>query len=312
MKKHTILGAGGTIAYYTAQALHQDGKPVRLVSRAPQAIDPTDELVSADLLNAASTRKAVAGSEVVYLTAGLPYKAKIWVRDWPILMKNTIEACRAEGAKLVFFSNVYALGLVTGPMTEDLPLKPNSQKGQARAQVEQMLLDEMKKGDFPVVITRAADFYGPHTNKSAVNLMIIERLAQGKAAQVLVSDSIPHSYSYVPDMGRAMALLGQRPEADNQIWHLPTMHQGVTGKELVERTASLLGTKPKYSVVSKFMLRIVGLFNADVAGSLEMLYQFEHPYQLESRKFEAAFGMAPTPLDEGLHATIGHLRQPSA
>ncbi len=89
--------------------------------------------MKADLLNYDETEKAVAGSKIVYLMAGLKYDARVWRQQWPVIMRNTIDACKKHQAKLVFFDNVYAYGLVKGPMTEETPYNPVSKKGEVRA-----------------------------------------------------------------------------------------------------------------------------------------------------------------------------------
>src|ERR1035437_10014042 len=103
----TILGAGGVIGTELAKSLKEYTSQIRLVSRNPQKVNETDELLSADLLNFADVRKAVAGSSVVYLTAGLQYNAKFWKESWPKIMSNVISACKDSNAKLVFFDNIY-------------------------------------------------------------------------------------------------------------------------------------------------------------------------------------------------------------
>ncbi|MCD6374909.1 MAG: NAD(P)H-binding protein [Caldisericaceae bacterium] len=80
----TILGAGGTIANELARALQDFTNQIRLVSRQPKPVNETDQLVVADLTDAQATEQAVKGSEVVYLTVGLPYRTKIWQKHWPV------------------------------------------------------------------------------------------------------------------------------------------------------------------------------------------------------------------------------------
>src|SRR5512135_1567066 len=126
----TILGSTGIIGKEVARELYRSyTKDIRLVSRNPQHINPTDQLFKADLLNREQVFEAVKGSEVVYLTVGIQYSAKIWARQWPVIMRNVVDACMAEKARLVFFDNVYAYGKVEGPMTEDTPYNPCSKKG---------------------------------------------------------------------------------------------------------------------------------------------------------------------------------------
>jgi nucleoside-diphosphate-sugar epimerase len=117
----TILGAGGIISTEIAKNLPQYTKKIRLVSRAPQKVNATDDIMAADLLNGEQVMSAVQGSEVVYLTAGLKYNIKTWQTQWPIIVENVIDACIKHNAKLVFFDNVCAYGRVNGWMTEETP-----------------------------------------------------------------------------------------------------------------------------------------------------------------------------------------------
>jgi len=104
----TILGSSGIIGTEVAKALYKSyTTDIRLVSRNPKNVHPTDQLFRADLLDRDQVRHAVKGSEVVYLTAGIQYNAKIWAEKWPVIMQNVIEACKEQKAKLVFFDNVY-------------------------------------------------------------------------------------------------------------------------------------------------------------------------------------------------------------
>src|SRR5690606_30265253 len=98
----TILGASGVVGRELARALRAFTDRIRLVSRTPRAIDPKDEAHPADLLDAAATDRAVAGSDVAYLVAGLKYDTEVWREQWPRLMRNVIDACRRHGTRLVF------------------------------------------------------------------------------------------------------------------------------------------------------------------------------------------------------------------
>lgn len=305
----TILGAGGVIAHSLQHQLLSQNIPVRLVRRQAGAAPEGAESRSADLLNAQAVAEAVAGSEVVYLTPGLTYNARLWAEQWPVVMQNTIQACEKAGAKLVFFDNVYAYGLVDGPMTEATPYNPCSKKGEVRAQIARLLHDRMGRS-LDAMIVRAADFYGPHNKTSFAHIMVFERLAAGKGAQLLVADQVPHVFSYTPNAGVATALLGNNPSAYNQVWHLPAPENAITGKELVEIAAAALGVKPKYQVVGKGMLKMLGWFIPVLRENQEMLYQFERPYLFNSEKFKAAFPeFAVTSYAEGAATVAKSLQQ---
>jgi len=183
----TILGSGGIIANHLATSLPAYTDKIRLVSRNPKAVTGNEELVTADLTSAGQVMNAVKGSEVVYLTAGLQYNIKVWQEQWPTLMQNVINACKENGSRLVFFDNVYMYGKVVGPMTEETPFNPCSRKGEVRAQIATMILDEVKRGELTALIARAADFYGPATANSFLNMMVFENLRKGKSAQLMIS-----------------------------------------------------------------------------------------------------------------------------
>ncbi|TAE61701.1 MAG: NAD-dependent epimerase/dehydratase family protein [Bacteroidetes bacterium] len=300
---HTLLGANGIIATETAKALNGHTQRIRLVSRNPRKVNPTDETFSADLTDFPQTLAAVKGSEVVYLVPGIPYSTKTWQEQWPVVMKNTIKACKDSGAKLVFFDNVYIYGKVEGWMTEETPFNPNSKKGEVRAKIARMLMDEMKAGSIEALIARSADFYGPNTVTSFFNAMVFDNLSKGKKAQWMVNDKVKHSFTYTPDAGKGTALLGTTPSAFNQVWHLPGDKNVLTGQELVALTAKAFGVDVGHSVLAKWMIAMAGLFNPLIKEAHEMLYQSEFEYLFDTSKFEKAFGNHATTYAQGIAAT---------
>ena len=296
----TILGSGGIIANYIAKALPAYTSNVRLVSRNPKAVTGIEELVQADLTSAEQVMSAVKGSEVVYLTAGLQYDIKVWREQWPKLMRNVINACKENGSRLVFFDNVYMYGKVVGPMTEETPFNPCSRKGEVRAEIATMILDEIKKGELTALIARAADFYGPATANSFLNMMVFENLKKGKSAQLMISKNLKHSFTYTPDAGKATALLGNTLSAFNQTWHLPTDANALTGQQIVDLAAIELNMKPKVTVLPRLMIQLAGLFNPIIKESVEMLYQYDSDYIFDSGKFDSAFTFEKVTYAEGI------------
>jgi nucleoside-diphosphate-sugar epimerase len=304
----TILGSTGIIGTELAKSLTQYTNKVRLVSRNPKKVNPADELFTADLLNADHVLKAVEGCEVVYLTAGLQYKINIWQTQWPIIMQNVIDACKTHKAKLVFFDNVYAYGLVKGWMKEDTLVNPTSKKGEVRAQIAQMIMGEVEKGHLDAIIARAADFYGPNTPLSFATVTVFENFKKGKKAQWFLNANKKHSMTYTPDAGKATAILGNTNSAYNQIWHLPTDKNVLTGKEFIELSANAFGVKPNYMVLKKWMIQMVGMFVPVVKESIEMVYQNEYDYLFDSTKFEKAFNFNPTSYQTGIIETAKSMK----
>ena len=304
----TILGSSGVIGNELAKSLTQYTNKIRLVSRHPKKANPTDELFTANLLKAEEVIKAVEGSEIVYLTVGIQYKTSMWQQQWPLIMKNVIEACKQNNSKLVFFDNVYVYGRVNGWMKEDTPIKPVSRKGEVRKQVTEMLMNEVENGNLKAIIARAADFYGPNTPLSFVTVTVFENFKKGKKAMWFIDAEKKHSFTYTPDAGKATAMLGNSDSAYNQVWHLPSDKNVLTGKEFIELSAEAFGVKPEYTVLKKWMIKMAGLFNSNVRESVEMLYQNDSDYLFDSTKFENAFNFRPTSYEEGIIATVNSMK----
>lgn len=301
-----ILGSGGAIGTELAKSLRDYTRDIRLVSRSPQRVHADDQLWPANLLDARATMAAVEDAEVAYLTVGLPYRTKVWRTSWPKLMRNAIDACRAHDTRLVFFDNVYMYDSnCLDPMTEETPVNPSSEKGAIRAEIARMLLDETDEGTFQALIARSADYYGPSIESTSVlNETVVSNLSQGKKANWLGSAGCKHSYTYTPDAGKATALLGNTPEAYNQVWHLPTASDPPTGREWIEMIAEALEVKPRYREVPAWMVRLMGLFNGQMRELVEMMYQYDRDYVFDSGKFEKHFNTQPTPYPEGVRQVI--------
>ena len=302
---HTILGANGVIARELSQALAAHTSAIRQVSRNPRKVNPTDETFVADLLDAQATANAVAGSKVVYLVAGLKYDASVWQAQWPRVMRNAIDACKRHGASLVFFDNVYAYGRVDGVMTEDTPFNPISRKGEVRARIATMLLDEMRSGNLRAMIVRSADFYGPGAVQSLPHATVFARLKAGKTPQWIGNPNAVHTFTYTPDAGQAVAALARTTEAFGQTWHLPTTREPLTGTDFVRLACDLAGRPFKLQVAPRWMLKLMGVFMPVLRENDEMMYQFEYDYRFDSSKIESALGLQATPYRQGISRSLG-------
>lgn len=301
---HTILGANGVIAKGLSRALVSHSPAIRQVSRNPRKVNPTDETAAADLLDDQATAKAVAGSEVVYLVAGLQYDTVIWQEQWPKVMRNVMDACARHGSRLVFLDNVYAYGRVDGLMTEDTPFNPISRKGEVRARIATMLLDEMRSGNLRAIIARAADFYGPDAVNSFSHATVFERLKAGKTPQWIGNPDTVHTFTYTPDAGRALAELGRSPEAFGRTWHLPATREPLTGADFVRLACKLARRPYRLQVAPRWMLKVMGIFMPVLRENEEMMYQFDYDYRFDSSRIESAFGLRATPYPAGIAETL--------
>jgi hypothetical protein len=260
------------------------------VSGNPRKVNASDETMAVDLADAARTREAVKGSAVVYLTAGLPYGTRVWQELWPLVMRNAIDACARENAKLVFFDNVHMYG---------------------RVELARALLETVKRGDIRALIARSADFYGPNA-VSFVTATVFENYLKGKKVLWMCSDRVRHSMTCTPDAGRATALLGNTDSAYGRVWHLPTDRNAPTGREYLHLCASAFGRLADYTALTRWMIRMAGVFNPVIRESVETLYQFEHEYLFDGTRCEKAFKFRPTPYSDGVEAAAPSMNRRAA
>lgn len=300
---HTILGANGVIGRELSRALAATGHRVRQVSRHPQPVQAGDALHAADLLDASATADAVAGSAVVYLLVGLPYDTATWQAQWPRVMQNAIDACRHHGSRLVFFDNVYAYGAGAGAMTENTAFNPCSRKGEVRAKVASTLLKAMARGELQALIARSADFYGPGATNSLLHATVFGRLHAGKAPQWIGDPTAHHCFTYTPDAGHALALLGQTQTAWGQTWHLPTLPAPMSGEQMTRLACAQAQQPYRLRVMPRWLLKPAGWWAPTLRESHEMMYQLDRDYRFSSEKIDKAMGLSATPYTEGVAAT---------
>ena len=164
-------------------------------------------------------------------------------------------------------------------------------------------MEAHKSGKVRVATGRASDFFGPRVLVSAAGEQVFGRAVEGKGAQVAGDPGQPHTYTYMPDIGRGLVVLGEREEALGQAWHLPSP-ETVTTREFVGRIFDEVGKPRRIQAVPKILLRAIGLFNPGIRETIEMLYEFEEPFVVDHSRFERAFGDHATPLEKAVGETV--------
>jgi nucleoside-diphosphate-sugar epimerase len=286
----TILGATGQIAVELARELGRTTEDqLRLVSRTPRKVNERDLLAPADLLDARQAADAVKGSDIVYFTAGLPPDTRLWETQFPTMLQNALDATRAAGARFVYFDNTYMYPQDDRVLREDAPFEPVGRKGRVRAAMASLVLQEMARGDIPVVIGRAPEFYGPGKTQSITNTLIIDKLKAGETPRVPVRDDTRRTLIWTPDASRALAALGNAADAFGQTWHLPCDDDRLTYRQFVALAAEVFGAPPSYKVLRKWMLTATGLVSSQVRELRELLPRYEHDNLFDSTKFKRRF-----------------------
>jgi len=114
--------------------------------------------------------------------------------------------------------------------------------------------------------------------------------------------------TYIGDVGKALVILGERDEALGQAWHVPNDRRQITQRQFAELIYRETSHPVKVSGMGKLMLALGGLFIRAARESVEMLYEFEKPFVVDSNKFERMFRVAATPIGEAIKATVAWYR----
>lgn len=309
---HTVLGASGAIGRAVINELTLHQLPVRAVER--KVIHPALETTSANLLNPQETRAAIEGSSHVYLCIGLPYRAAVWAEQWPVVMKNVIDACAAAHANLIFFDNVYLYGPppLSVPFDETHSQKPVTKKGHTRKQIADLLVKAFQEGTVNGVIGRSADFYGAYAVNGPLYISFLERMLQSKAPQSLYPLNVPHTYAFTGDLARALVMLALDSSTYGQAWHLP-VGNSITINELTDLFNQVLGTAFRTTQLPAPVQQLLALFIPPIREVREMMYQFESPFVMSYEKFQRHFpDFRATSYEEGIRIMVESFRHSPA
>jgi nucleoside-diphosphate-sugar epimerase len=304
---HVIFGAGQVGRTLAAQ-LAERGCEVRVVSRTrPSSLPEGIDWRAADATIPEEAAAAALDATVIYQCLNAPYTD--WPKRFPPLQRGVINAAERTGALLVSLENLYGYGPTAGaPMTEDLPLAAQTVKGRIRALMTEELLAAAAGGRIHFAIGRASDFFGAGVTESSLGERVFGNAVAGKRADFVGNPDLPHTYSYVPDVAAGLATLGTDERAIGGVWHLPGP-ETVTTSRLLEIVAGDLAHPVGVRALPKLAVRALGIVNPTIRELVEIAYEFDAPFVLDTSKYESTFGTTGTPLADAIAATVAWYRQ---
>lgn len=300
---HVVLGATGGAGSALVTDLAARGHRVRAVSRRPVAGLPDGvEHVAADITTTEGAAAAVSGAAVVH-HAAQPELSR-WLEAFPPMTRQIAAATAAEGAKLVFADNLYAYGPVDGPISEQTPQRPDGPKAAMRLRMADDLLAEHAAGRLRVAIGRSSDYFGPGGIGSALGEPVFTAALAGKTVRWMGPLHVPHTMSFLPDVARGLAVLGEVDAADGHIWHLPAA-EPLTGREFAALLQEALGRPVKVTATGAAGFWVASRFVPVLRELKETRHQWQAPFVSDATRFGDVLGpFAPTPHPEALRATV--------
>ncbi|WP_076262968.1 NAD-dependent epimerase/dehydratase family protein [Intrasporangium flavum] len=320
MSHHLVVGAGG-VGRSTTAALVAAGHTVTLASRSGRVTErpwqdahrDAVEVVSADAADATRLASLARGAASI-VNAVNPPSYLTWDTDWPPVAAAMLEAAESTGAGLVIIGNLYGYGRVEAPMTEEDPMRPAGHKGALRADMWTEALARHRAGRIRVTELRSSDYFGPGTTPrtSYLNDIVVDALLAGRTPFVPVGRAdAPHSWTYVPDVGATAARIALE-DADSvawgRAWHVPTSAPR-TFDEAAQDVARIAGVRARrVRVLPRPLGTAAGLVVPFMREVRETRHQFERPFVLDTTRTERTFGLAPTPWEDALAATVAARR----
>lgn len=299
MGLHVIVGAG-PVGSGAATLLRDRGERVRMVTRRGSGIDGV-EAVAADAADAGRLTALAGGAEVIYNCANPPYHR--WPVEWPPIAAALLTAAERTGAVLATTSNLYGYGPVDGPMTERTPLSATSVKGRVRARMWLDALAAHRAGRVRVTEVRASDFVGTGA-KNIFGELVLPSVLAGRPVRVPVDLDAPHSYTYLGDVARLLVAVAGDERGWGRPWHVPSP-PAVSMRELAAEAARLAGApEPRLRRAPYAALWAAGVFSPMIREVREVYYQFARPFVIDASDAGHTFGIAPTPLAEGLREML--------
>lgn len=297
-----VVTGAGPVGWTVAEQLATAGHRVRVLTRSGSGPEnPLIEKTAVDVSDAAQLGALFRGAKAVFhCIHGSQYSAKAWAAELPGAEETVLAAAGEAGAVVVFPESLYSYSAPGRPMTE---AGPREARGGKRG-IRTALLAARAASATDTVSVAASDFFGPRVRGAHAGERMVKPVLAEKPLMVIGNAGLPHSFTYVPDLAAAMIRAAQDPALWNRVWHAPT------GPALSQRTmaaafAAAAGVRaPRVTAVPGWALRTTGMFSAGMRELAETLYQFEHPFVMDSSASEAALGLRPTPLKEAAAATV--------
>jgi nucleoside-diphosphate-sugar epimerase len=295
MVMNVVVGAGGTGAA-TAELLAAEGCDVRLITRRGAGpVHPRIRRIALDASNETELTAAIRGASVLFNCAAPPYAQ--WHTHSLGLASAILNAAIATQVDYVMLGNLYGYGAVDGPMTEDLPLRPNTRKGALRAQIWHQAKAVHDSCRIRVTEVRASDFIGRGAT-SVYTEMVVPSIIARRPAWFPADLDAPHSWSSTVDTARALVTVANSPSAWGHPWHAPT-NPPLSTRELSVVLACCLGVpEPKLHRMPGWLLRVAGLGSRVLRELPEMQYQLRRPFVLDSSRMQGDFALSPTPFED--------------
>jgi len=308
-----VTGADGFIGSHLAEQLVAAGAQVRVLSLYNSFNDwgwleqipclKQIEVVTGDVRDAHFCDELTRGIDIVFHLAALipiPYSYRAPGSFVDTNVKGTLYMCQAarrNGVKRFIqtsTSEVYGTALYV-PIDEKHPLQPQSPYSATKIGSDSIALSFYYAFNFPLVVARPFNAYGPRQSARAVIPSIIIQLAAGKTDVSLGNLTATRDFTFVEDTCRGFIAIAEMQGGEGEVFHIGSNSEISVG-DLFQLIAEIMGSSAKV-VTDKARFR-------PEKSEVQRL-------KCENSKLRKACGFAPQiPLREGLERTVRWFSQP--
>lgn len=304
--KVTVLGINGHIGQHAARAFQQAGFTVTGFGRSNRQAIAGIGFVPGDAASLDDVCGAIKDADIVVNALNLPYDK--WDKGRAEAQLATVIAAMGDSGKtLMFPGNIYNYAASNRRIAPSTPQLPQTPRGAIRVRQEAMLAAASRAGKFQTIILRAGDFYGPNNVGDWFDQAMLMDAGKGKVYHMAPLD-LGHAWAYLPDLGRAFAVLGEQREtlAGFETFHFAGHY--VTHGALMASINRAAPAPLKVVPLPWVLLHAMGLVSGVMREVVKMRYLWNNPMELVDPRLERLLGPDfGTPLDTAIAAAVSGL-----
>ena len=211
-----------------------------------EGVSPGHELVCEDIAEA-NLEEQMEGVEAVFHFAAESHvdrsidSADVFVRTNVLGTQRLLEAARRRRIPrfvLISTDEVYGALGASGEFTEDSPFRPNSPYAATKAAADLLARSYFKTYQFPVIVTRACNNYGPYQHPEKMIPLMTTNALNGLPLPVYGEGAQVREWIHVEDHCRALEAVLRRGRP-GEVYNLGSGYRG-TNLELVQTILRLL------------------------------------------------------------------------
>ena len=312
-----ILGANGRLGQACTRAFASAGWQV--IAQARKAVNTQLPAGVTALVTGNDPIEQLAAKlenvDVVIHAMNPAYANAAWTEHVPAMMGSAIAAAQSLDALLMFPGNVYNFGAdMPGRLDESTLQIPTTVKGQLRVDVELALQQATQASSLRAVIIRAGDYFGSGSG-SMFDKVTVSKIKRGTFTHSGPLN-IATPWAYLPDLAQTFVRVAERRQQLAKFEVLHFAGHTISGHDWLRALQPIAaargwvaaGQALKTAALPWPVMRVIALFNPELASLVEMRYLQSTPHALDNTRLLKLIDTEPhTPLAKAAVSALSDL-----